>query len=149
MLTLGEIVRRNARPETFGRKVALIHGDRRLTYAEVNERANRIGHALLGLGVARGDRVAVLGRNAAEFVAIIVALAKIGAVMVPLNVGYSGDEIVYATRQSGCRVVVVEASFGTCPTRPPRPSVTDGSTRATSGGSTRTGSSTSWAGPRT
>lgn len=111
MLTLGEMVRRSARPDTFGAKVALVHGDVRMTYAEVNRRANRIGHALVKLGVAKGDRAAVLGRNSVEYACIIFALAKIGAIMVPLNIWYRGDEIVYAVRQSGCRVFLFDASF--------------------------------------
>jgi fatty-acyl-CoA synthase len=111
MLTLGEILRRSARPETFGGKPALIQGATQITYAELNERANRIAHALLALGLARGDRVAVLGRNSADYVAIIFALAKAGAVMVPLNFWYRGEEIVYAVRQSGSRVVLVDAAF--------------------------------------
>ena len=111
MLALGEILRRSARAETFGSKVALIQGDERLTYAQVNERANRIAHALLTLGVRKGDRVAVLGRNSADYVAIIFALAKTGAIIVPLNVWYKGEEIVYAASQSGCRFFLLEASF--------------------------------------
>ena len=111
MLTLGEIIRRSARPGTFGPKVALVEGERRLTYAEVNERVNRVAHVLLGLGLRRGDRVAVLGKNSAEHVAIIFALAKVGAVNVPLNVWYKGDEIVYAAGQSGSRLFLAEASF--------------------------------------
>ncbi len=111
MLTLGEILRRSARPDTFGSKIALIEGDVALTYAQVNDRANRIANALLALGVAKGDRVAVLGRNSSEYVAITFALAKTGAIIVPVNVWYKGDELVYATRQSRCRVFLVEAGF--------------------------------------
>jgi acyl-CoA synthetase (AMP-forming)/AMP-acid ligase II len=110
-LTLGEILRRSARPDTFGRKVALIQGDARITYAELDERANRIAHALLDLGVRKGDRVAVLGRNSADYVAIIFGLAKAGGIIVPLNVWYKGDELVYAVTQSGCRFFLLDASF--------------------------------------
>ena len=111
MLTLGEMVRRSARPDTFGAKVALAHGDVRMTYADVNKRVNRIADVLLRLGVGKGDRVAVLGRNSVEYACIIFALAKIGAIMVPLNIWYKGDEIVYAVRQSGCRFFLLDVSF--------------------------------------
>lgn len=111
MLTLGEILRRSARPDTFGAKIALVHGPERLTYADVNERANRVANALLGAGLVRGDRVAVIGRNSADYVAIIFALQKAGAIMVPLNVAYGGDEIVYAVTQSGSRMLLVEGPF--------------------------------------
>lgn len=110
-LILGEILRRSARPDTFGGKVALIQGDTRITYAELNASANRVANALLALGVCRGDRVAVLGRNSADYVAIVFGLARTGAIIVPLNVWHQGDEIVYAITQSGCRFFLLEASF--------------------------------------
>ena len=110
-LLLGDLVRRNAVPERFHDKVALVHGDRRVTYGELNRRVNRVGHALLGAGLARGERVAVLGRNSIEFVALYFALAKIGAVMVPLNFRYHPAEIAYATTQSGTSWFLHEAAF--------------------------------------
>jgi len=65
MLTLGEIVRRSARPETFGRKVALVQGSTRVTYAEVNERSTA-SPARSWPWRRQGDRVGVLGRNSIE-----------------------------------------------------------------------------------
>ncbi|UCC61690.1 MAG: AMP-binding protein [Anaerolineae bacterium] len=81
--TLGDVVQRNARH--FPNQEAVIAGDVRLTHAEVNARANRLAHALRGLGVEPGDRVALLARNDYRFVEIYFALPKIGAIFVPLN----------------------------------------------------------------
>jgi acyl-CoA synthetase (AMP-forming)/AMP-acid ligase II len=110
-MLLGDILRKNARPEIFGGKTALIFGDRRWTYAELNVQVNRIAHALLGLGIAEGDRVAVMGRNSDTYVAIYFALAKLGAIMVPVNFWYRAEEVRYTLEQSGSRWLVSEGRF--------------------------------------
>jgi fatty-acyl-CoA synthase len=74
---LGDILRKNARPESFGSKTALIFGERSWTYAALNGYANRLANGLLALGVAKGDRVAVLGRNSDTYVALYFAVAKL------------------------------------------------------------------------
>ncbi len=69
------------------RRVAFVDAlsGRTLTYAELEERAARAAGVLQGLGVARGDRVAILCRNRIEFFEIMFACAKLGAILVPLN----------------------------------------------------------------
>lgn len=66
-------------------KPALIMQERSLTYDRLNRRVNRLAHALLDLSLRKADRVAVLTHNCIEFFEIYLALAKIGAVMVPFN----------------------------------------------------------------
>jgi long-chain acyl-CoA synthetase len=80
---VGDVVRRHAaeRPGV----VAVRHGGRELTYAELDERANRLAQALLASGVRAGARVAYLDRSAPEIVELLFAASKIGAVLVPLN----------------------------------------------------------------
>ena len=68
-----------------GDVVALRHGARALTYAELDERSNRLAQALLAAGVRRASRVAHLDRTAPEVVELLLATSKIGAVTVPLN----------------------------------------------------------------
>jgi acyl-CoA synthetase (AMP-forming)/AMP-acid ligase II len=111
MLTLGDILRRNARPEMFGAKTALIFGERRWTYTDLNAYANRIANALAGLGVEKRSRVAVLGRNSDTYVAIYFALAKLGAIMVPVNFWYRAEEVRYTLDQSGSRWLIAEERF--------------------------------------
>jgi acyl-coenzyme A synthetase/AMP-(fatty) acid ligase len=60
--------------------VALRHGARELTYAELDARSNRLAQALLAAGVGRGARVAYLGKTAPEVVELLLAASKIGAV---------------------------------------------------------------------
>jgi O-succinylbenzoate-CoA ligase len=85
--------------------------DRRFTYAELNQRCNRIADGLLAQGIEPGDRVAALLKNGIEFVETYFALAKIGAVMVPVNWRLVGPEIAYILADSGSRALVFDADF--------------------------------------
>ena len=84
---------------------------RRLSYAEVNERANRTAHALKALDVRPGDRVALLMLNCPEFFESFFALAKIGAVVVPLNVRLVADELAWILEDSGARTLIYGEEF--------------------------------------
>src|SRR5689334_16936069 len=106
-MLLGDILRKNARPEMFGGKTALIFGEHRWTYGALNARVNRIANALAARGIGRGDRVAVLGRNSDTYVALYFALAKLGVVMVPVNFWYRAEEVRYTLDQSGSRWLLV------------------------------------------
>ena len=112
MLLLGDILRKQAHPRLFGRKTALIWGDETWTYAALNSEVNRLANGLLALGVAKGDRVAVLGRNCVEYVVCYFALAKLGAIMVPVNFWYRAGEVRYTLDQSGSTWLLVDAQFG-------------------------------------
>jgi acyl-CoA synthetase (AMP-forming)/AMP-acid ligase II len=84
---------------------------RRFTFAELNARANRMANALLATGVTPGDRVAVLLKNSVEFIETYFAVAKIGAVMVPVNWRLVAAEIAYILTDSGARVLVYDSDF--------------------------------------
>ncbi len=84
---------------------------RRFTFAGLNERCNRIAGALLERGVRPGDRVATLLRNGIEFVETYFAVAKIGAVMVPVNWRLVGPEIAFILSDSGSSALVFDADF--------------------------------------
>ena len=66
-------------------KVALICGERKLTYAELNARARRVANALSELGVRSGERVAVMAHNSIELLEIVGGLSKLSAMTVLLN----------------------------------------------------------------
>src|SRR5690242_19547950 len=110
-MLLGDILRKNGRSELFGNKTALIFGERVWTYAALNTYANQIGNALLQQGVARGDRVAALARDSDFCVALYFALAKIGAIMVPVNYWYRADEVRYTLDQSGSGWLIADARY--------------------------------------
>ncbi len=110
-LRLGDVLRVAAGRQRFGDKTALIWGEQRCTYAELNALANRAAHALQALGVRRGERVALLARNCPEYVWLYFALAKLGAVLVPVSFWYRSGEIEYTLRQSGTTTFLYEARF--------------------------------------
>lgn len=71
-------------------RVALIFGDEKISYAELNVRANRLAHALLDAGVAKGDRVAICADRSFETTASVLAVLKVGAAYVALDPSYPG-----------------------------------------------------------
>ncbi len=85
--------------------------NRRFTFSELNARSNRMANALLALGVCPGDRVAVLLKNSVEFVETYFAVAKIGAVMVPVNWRLVAGEIAFILQDSGARALVYDSDF--------------------------------------
>lgn len=85
--------------------------DRRFTFSQLNSRANRIANSLLKLGIVPGDRVGVLLKNSIEFVETYFAVAKLGAVLVPINWRLVATEIGYILQDSGTRALVYDSNF--------------------------------------
>ena len=92
-VTVGAIFRAQA-TTLAPRRIALQEKDRFWTYAELNERANRLAHVLAECGIARGDRVAVLSENRHEYVEVIVAAAKLGVLVGCQNWRLADGELV-------------------------------------------------------
>src|SRR5215217_290832 len=93
LLILGQMLTVHARlsPDRTGARDL----DRAMTFGQWNERACRLANALIGLGLAKGDRVAVLAYNCIERVEIYAATAKAGLVAVPFNFRLVGPEVRY------------------------------------------------------
>ncbi|MBE9569168.1 MAG: AMP-binding protein, partial [Proteobacteria bacterium] len=109
MRVLGDIPRLNAKRHP--QKKALIMGDQHFTYSQLNDMANCLAKGLLSLGVSSGDRVAVMAENCLEFVVINYAVAKCGAVLVPVNFRYKKTELVYLVNNSEPCVLVYGPEF--------------------------------------
>jgi long-chain acyl-CoA synthetase len=77
-----------------GGKTAIITTDRRVSFASLNEDANRFANALLKLGIKRGDRVAMLQNSSPEFVVVFFGIMKVGGIAVPLDTRYVTDELI-------------------------------------------------------
>ena len=92
-------------------RVIVTDGYTALTAAQLRAQAYRLAAALAGLGVRAGDRVQVQLPNWNEFVVIYVALARIGAVLVPTMPIYRHDEVLYVLQHSGAKVSVVAGEF--------------------------------------
>ena len=90
-------------------KVALVFGDRRLTYAELDAMADRLAQALRTQGVRRGDRVAIYLQNSVETVVGIFAALKAGGVFVVINHTTKHDKLVYILNNCRARVLLIES----------------------------------------
>lgn len=106
-MNMGAILEKAA--AKFAGARALILDDRELTFAELDEVANRIGNVLRGQGVQKGDRVALLLPNGLPSIASFFAIMKIGAVINPLNPLFKGREITYIVNNSGAKVLITTA----------------------------------------
>jgi fatty-acyl-CoA synthase len=106
LLHAGEVVAANAaiHPDRLGTRDLV----RSLTFRQWNERACRLANALLGLGLAKGDRVAVLAYNCVEWMEIYVAMAKAGLVAVPINFRLLGPEIQYIVENAEASAFIVQ-----------------------------------------
>ena len=79
---------------------AIIFEGKRFSFADLAERVNRLSNALMGLGVNKGDKVAMLQVNCNQCVEVYFATAKLGATYVPLNFRAKADELTYITNFS-------------------------------------------------
>ncbi|WP_219621586.1 non-ribosomal peptide synthetase, partial [Cupriavidus pauculus] len=80
---------------------ALVFEDERLTYAELNTRANRLAHALIGRGVGPEVKVGIAARRSAELVVGLLAILKAGGAYVPLDPDYPPERLAYMIEDSG------------------------------------------------
>jgi amino acid adenylation domain-containing protein len=90
-------------------KIALVCGQSRLTYAELESRSNRLAHALMAEGIERGDRVAVYLPNTVEAVVSIFAIFKAGAVLMMVNPTTKAAKLAGLLANSRARTIVVPA----------------------------------------
>ena len=92
-------------------KVGFICGDWRLTFKEFDGIVNRIAAGLEKQGVKRGDHVAVLLGIQMEFPLSFFALMKLGAIVVPLNTRFKGEELAYEINDSESKVLIVDEEY--------------------------------------
>lgn len=89
-------------------KTALVWRERRESFAELDAAVNRVAHSLADRGVAQGDRIALYTHNCREFVLAYFALARLGAISVPINFTLTADEVAYILRHSGASGLIAE-----------------------------------------
>ncbi len=109
--TLGAFLRERA--ETLGDQVAghWFQDDQKLTFAQLHERADRLAASLNGLGVRKGAHVAVMLPNVPETLIVWGALGRLGAVMVPVNTGYTATELAFVLNDSDAQFLLIEADY--------------------------------------
>jgi fatty-acyl-CoA synthase len=108
-LTPTAFLERSAR--VFPDRTAVIDGDRRFTYREFADRSRRLAGALAARGVFPGDRVAALCSNSSAMLEMHNGVPWTGAVLVPLNVRLSAEELEYILRHCGARFLIADAQL--------------------------------------
>jgi len=103
---LGDLLRRSALRE--GGKTAIVYGGVRQSYAELDAVVNRSANALTARGIRQGDRIALHAHNSHGFVVASLALAKLGAIVVPINFMLGPTEVRFILEHSGATGVIVE-----------------------------------------
>jgi fatty-acyl-CoA synthase len=89
-------------------KLAVVHRETRRTFAELDTDVNRVANALASRGVVRNQRVAIHAHNSYAFVVAYFALARLGAISVPVNFNFVASEIRYVLSDSGATAAIVE-----------------------------------------
>jgi fatty-acyl-CoA synthase len=95
----------------YPNKVALVHGERRYTYAALGGRAWRLANALRGAGLEKGDRVATLLPNSPAMLEAHFGVPAAGGILVTVNTRLSSDEIAYILEHSGSRFLLFDAEL--------------------------------------
>ena len=107
--SLDELLRRTA--SRVPTKTAIIDGERRFTYKELDSYADRFAAALAGLGVSKGDRVGILAPNCVEFEIAFFGIIRTGATATTVNSGYREREIAHQLNDSGANVLIVHETL--------------------------------------
>ncbi|MCJ7594434.1 MAG: AMP-binding protein, partial [Desulfobacterales bacterium] len=108
-MTIRQVIETSSRKHPD--KIFLYYGDERITYEQFNENANKAAHVFLNSGIGKGDRVCFFIPNSPEFLYGWFGLAKIGAVMVPINTAYRTEEVKYIVNHSEANTILVLSSL--------------------------------------
>lgn len=103
-MLIGDIPVRNA--GLYPDRVAVIQDSTKITYAQFDQRTNRLANALLRLGSTKGDRIIVLHHNCYQYIEIYFALAKAGMPIVPLNYRHNPTEMLHVVTDSGAKTIL-------------------------------------------
>src|SRR6266436_8229920 len=106
---IADLLRRSA--ARYPNRVAIVCAQTHWTYAQFSVLCDRLAAGLAAVGIAPSDRVAVLARNSHAFAALRFAVARLGAVLVPVNFMLSADEARYMLQHSGARMLCVDSGF--------------------------------------
>ena len=103
--TIGDLL--NQAAERFGPREALMYEGRRWTFAEFRDEVDRVARALINLGVQPGDKVSLWMPNRAEWLFLFGAIAKIGAVIVPINTRFRTGDMEYLVQHSDSTALIL------------------------------------------
>lgn len=106
---LGDVLR--SRAESHATEPFLRFRDGELTYRDIDTEANRVAQGLIELGVGKGDHVAVMLPNCPELVTVVFALARLGAVAVPINTAHRGGLLRHVLSSSDSTTLVIDSAY--------------------------------------
>lgn len=107
-MRISEYLRHQARARP--RQEAVVHGDQRLSFADLDESVDRLSAGLARIGVRAGHRIALCLPNGVDFVRVFLAACRLGAVTVPINLRLADTEIAYLISDSDPAVVITTGS---------------------------------------
>ncbi|MFE9609815.1 acyl-CoA synthetase [Streptomyces sp. NPDC006012] len=107
--TVDGVLRRSARRTPA--RISVEYGERRWTYAELDDAVSRAAGLLRARGLAPGDRVGAYGHNSDAYVIAFLACARAGLVHVPVNHHLTGDDLAYIVTQSGSALVLADPAL--------------------------------------
>jgi len=114
---VGDVIPRSA--SLYSERIAMVEGDRQITYAQFARQVDQLGHALLGLGLAHQEVVCIASRNSIEFMLSYFACARAGLICMPLNLALQPKEMLFCLADAKARVLIAEgelrASLGAVP----------------------------------
>src|SRR4051794_312403 len=96
----------------YGDKTALIFKGRQFSYNELHDLSGRLANGLQALGVEAGDRVTLYSQNCWEYIVSYFAIARLGAVINPINVMLTPQEVVFVVRDCGAKVILASQAKG-------------------------------------
>ena len=94
-----------------GDRPALVRGNKTITWAQFDQRTNRLARAMIAAGLEPGDRVAILARNITEFIEIVGAAFKARLAWVNINYRYTSNEVEYVLADCGARAIFYQDEF--------------------------------------
>ena len=110
-MVIGDIIKRNGK--RYPEKEALVFGESRYTFKQLNDRVNSVANGLITLGVNKGDRVVVLMNNCLQFVELYCAVPKCGSVLVPLNPRLSDQDLTYLINDAEANTLIFGNDYST------------------------------------
>ena len=94
--------------ERYGDKVATVFHNGEVTYNQLKQTADLVARGFLSLGIGKGDKVAIWMAGYAEWAYVYFALARIGAIMVPVNTRYRPEEVEYVLNKSKASILILK-----------------------------------------
>ncbi|WP_342512892.1 AMP-binding protein [Sporosarcina sp. FSL K6-1522] len=108
-VAIGDIIRRAA--SRYENKTALVDGERRLTYRELDQACNRFANYLIGSGYKKGDAIATICGNSIDHVIAMYGIQKAGLIWVPVNPGLSSAEQQYILNKAQVKMIIIDHAF--------------------------------------